>query len=57
LAICFLKKEDYDSVIEYTTASIKLDSTYKKPLMSRVIAYEKKEQLEDALEGSIVFFC
>ncbi len=50
LAICYLKKGDYETVIEYTTKSIKLDENYKKPYLNRIIAFEKTEKEEEVLE-------
>ncbi|EGR27316.1 hypothetical protein IMG5_197840 [Ichthyophthirius multifiliis] len=44
------KKNDYETVIQYTTKSIKLDENFKKPYLNRIIAFEKTEREEDALE-------
>ncbi|KAL4510833.1 hypothetical protein ABPG72_004987 [Tetrahymena utriculariae] len=50
LAICYLKKNDYETVIQYTSESIKLDPKFKKPYLNRITAYEKTEKLEEAIE-------
>ncbi|KAL4435733.1 hypothetical protein ABPG74_018284 [Tetrahymena malaccensis] len=50
LAICYLKKNDYETVIQYSSESIKLDPKFKKPYLNRITAYEKTEKLEEAIE-------
>jgi hypothetical protein len=51
IAICYLKKEDYDGVIHYATIALKNDPQFKKALLNRAFSYEKKDKLEDAFEG------
>ena len=55
IAICYSQKEDYDSVIHYTTDALKHDPNFKKALLNRAICYEKTDKLEDAFEGFIFF--
>lgn len=51
LAICYLKNEDLDSVIHFTTLALKYDPKFKKALLNRAYASEKVDKLEDAFEG------
>jgi tetratricopeptide (TPR) repeat protein len=41
LAICYLKKEDYDGVIHFATDALKIDPNFKKALLNRAFCYEK----------------
>lgn len=51
MAICFRKKEKYDDVIHEATKAINYDNSFKKAYENRILAFEKLEKDEDALEG------
>jgi tetratricopeptide (TPR) repeat protein len=53
ISICYLKKEDYEGVIEYASKAIKLNEKFKKAYINRAEAYEKTEKEEDALAGNL----
>jgi Tfp pilus assembly protein PilF len=52
LAICFLKKEDYEGVINYASEALKIDDKFKKALLNRAFCYEKVDKIEEAFEGN-----
>jgi tetratricopeptide (TPR) repeat protein len=52
LAICYLKNEDYEGVVHYATEALKYDPLFKKALLNRAFCYERKDQIEEAFEGS-----
>ena len=51
IAICFLKKEDYDGVINFASDALKYDPNFKKALLNRAFCYEKLDKIEEAFEG------
>lgn len=51
IAICYLKNEDIDGVIHYTTEALRYDPNFKKALLNRAFCFEKKDKIEEAFEG------
>lgn len=49
-SVCFLKMKEIEKCIKECSESIKLDSTFTKPLLRRAECYETTDKLDESVE-------